>query len=256
MTLYKTLDAHGCSCHGGNLQWSLPTRNADGTWKPGNWMPAIVGELVACENGYHLAEDAQVLEWLNERLFVAETRGERIDVDDKVVVREVRLTREVTTWNARTARLFAVWCTREALRLVDKPDQRSVAACDVAERYANGEATDGELAAAWTAACDAAMDAANAAASAVVKDAAMDAAKAAAMDAAKAAAWTAARDAAWTAAMDAARAAAKAAAWTAARDAAWTAAMDAARAAAWTAAMDAARAAQYRQLLAMLGGDA
>jgi len=208
MTLYKTLDAHGCSFHGGNLQWSLPTRNADGTWTPGEWMPAIVGELVACENGYHLADDAQVLEWLTERLFVAEYRGERIDVDNKIIVRGARLVREITAWNERTQRLFAVWCAREALRLVNKPDRRSVAACDVAERYANGEATDGELAAA--------------------KDAAWVAAK----DAAGDAAWAAARDAAWVAAKDAA--------WIAARDAAWIA----------------ARAAQYRQLLAMLGGDA
>ena len=204
MTLYKTLDANGRSCYGGNTRWSLPTRNADGTWTPGEWMPAIVGELVACENGYHLADDAQVLEWLNERLFVAEIRGERIDVDNKAVVREVRLVREITAWNERTQRLFAVWCAREALRLVDRPDQRNLAACDVAERYANGEASAEELAAA----------------------------RAAAVNAAPAAAWDAA--------------------WAAAGDAAWAAAWDAARAAA----RDAARAAQYRQLLAMLGGDA
>ena len=52
----------------------------------------------------------------------------------------------------RDLRLFAVWCAREALKLVDNPDQRSVAACDVAERYANGEATKEDLAAAATAA--------------------------------------------------------------------------------------------------------
>ena len=42
-------------------------------------------------------------------------------------------------------RLFAVWCAREALTLVNNPDQRSIEACNVAERYANGEATDEEL---------------------------------------------------------------------------------------------------------------
>ena len=46
-------------------------------------------------------------------------------------------------------RLFAVWCAREALKLVNNPDPRSVEACDVAERYANGEATDEELEAAY-----------------------------------------------------------------------------------------------------------
>ena len=42
-------------------------------------------------------------------------------------------------------RLFAVWCARESLKLVDKPDIRSIEACNVAERYANGEATKEEL---------------------------------------------------------------------------------------------------------------
>jgi hypothetical protein len=103
--------------------------------------------------------------------------------------------------DARTLRLFAVWCAREALKLVAQPDPRSVAACDVAERYANGLATADEMAAAWAAAWAASRDADLAAAWA--------AAWAASRDADLAAAWAAAwaRDAAW----DAARA----------RDAAW-----------------------------------
>ena len=52
----------------------------------------------------------------------------------------------------RTLRLFAVWCAREALKLVESPDPRSINACDVAERYANGEATNEELSAARAAA--------------------------------------------------------------------------------------------------------
>lgn len=49
----------------------------------------------------------------------------------------------------KTNRLFAVWCAREALKLVDSPDRRSIAACDVAERFANGDATAEELRAAY-----------------------------------------------------------------------------------------------------------
>jgi membrane protein involved in colicin uptake len=56
-------------------------------------------------------------------------------------------------------RLFAVWCAREALKLVENPDKRSIEACNVAERYANGEATKEEI---W-AANDAAHDVADAA---------------------------------------------------------------------------------------------
>ena len=109
----------------------------------------------------------------------------------------------------RTNRLFAVWCAREALKLVDNPDPRSVATCDVAERYANGQATADELAAAWAAAGVAAGAAAGDAAGYAARYASRDAAGAAAGAAAWAAAWDAAWDAAWAAAWAAARAAAR-----------------------------------------------
>ena len=51
-------------------------------------------------------------------------------------------------------RLFAVWCARQVQHLMT--DQRSLDAIDVAERYVHGQATDGELVAAWVATWDAA----------------------------------------------------------------------------------------------------
>jgi hypothetical protein len=126
-------------------------------------------------------------------------------------------------YNAKTnatdkhLRLIAVKCARDVQHLMT--DQRSLNALDVTERFANGEATQEELAAA--------------------RNAAQDAARNAAQDAAGAAAWAAA----WAAAQDAAgavRAAAGDAAW-AVRDAAWAAAgaawaiRDAAGNAAWNA---------------------
>jgi hypothetical protein len=129
-------------------------------------------------------------------------------------------------------RLFAVWCARETLKLDENPDARCINACDVAERFANGNATRNALAAARAAA----KAAAKAAARAAARDAARAAAWAAAWDGARvaawAAAWDAARAAAW-AARDAARAAARDAVW----DAAWAAAR-AARDAAWDAQLD------------------
>jgi hypothetical protein len=99
-----------------------------------------------------------------------------------------------------------VRCARRVQHLMTDP--RSVAALDVAERHANGQATDEELKVAW--------DAANAAWAAA--NAAWDAARAAALDAAGAAA-NAARDAAWYAAWATARPAdAARAAGAAARD--------------------------------------
>jgi len=118
---------------------------------------------------------------------------------------------------AREWRLYAVWCARRVQHLMT--DSRSLAALDVAERYANGKATADDLAAAWAAARAAAGDAARAAAG--------DAAGAAALDTAG----DAAGDAAWAAALDTAWAAARAAALDTAGDAAGVAALDAARAA-------------------------
>ena len=96
----------------------------------------------------------------------------------------------------REIRLFAVGCARAVQHLMTDP--RSIAALDVAERYANGLATSDDLTSAGDAAWAAARDAASAA-----ESAAWAAAWAAARDAARAAAWDAARDAAGDAARDA-----------------------------------------------------
>jgi hypothetical protein len=74
--------------------------------------------------------------------------------------------------DSKTLRLFAVWCAREALELVEKPDAKSIEACNVAERYANGEATYEELSAARSAAYEAAYEAARSAASSAASEAA------------------------------------------------------------------------------------
>ena len=64
--------------------------------------------------------------------------------------------------NDKDLRLFAVWCASQVEHLMC--DQRSTNALDVAERHANGQATNDDLdeawAAAWAAAGDAARDAA------------------------------------------------------------------------------------------------
>ena len=131
------------------------------------------------------------------------------------------------TLTPQMQRKFACWCVRQIWHLLT--DERSKNAVAVAEKHADGMATDAELGAAWDAAWDAAREAAEAAARAAELAAAEAAARAAALAAARAAE---------LAARDAAVAAARAAAWAAA----WDAEL-AARAAAWDAAEAAARAA-------------
>ena len=94
----------------------------------------------------------------------------------------------------KEARLFAVWCARQVQHLMADP--RSLSALDVAERHANGKATDEEFSAACRAAWDAARDADWSAAGAAACVAAWGAARGAARDAFTIAARSAAGNAA------------------------------------------------------------
>ncbi len=145
----------------------------------------------------------------------------------------------------KVLRLFAVWCARETFKLVTKPDPRSINACNVAERFANNQATKEELSATRSAASSAAWSAAGSAAGAAAASAAS-----AAWSAAGSSAASAAGSAAATAAGSAAGSAAWSA-WSAAGPAAGSAAGSAAWSA-WSAAGSAAGSAQIEKLKELL----
>lgn len=113
-------------------------------------------------------------------------------------------------------RLFAVWSYRETLKFINNPDSRSIEAVNIAEKYALGEVTGGELQSARMAAWSAAKSAAKSTESA-----------------------------AWSA-QSAAQSTAESAAWSA-----WSAAESATRSAAWSA-ESAAESAQLNRLIEML----
>jgi len=146
----------------------LPTKRADGTWKPGKWLPKV-DSLEMCETGYHVTDAAHLVTWLDAQIYEVETGGKCLSGDDKDAYQKIRLTRKLETWNDKTARLFACWCVRQVWNLLT--DERSKTAIEVAERYVNGEATEEELAAAGAAARDAARAAARAAAWDAARDA-------------------------------------------------------------------------------------
>ena len=87
-------------------------------------------------------------------------------------------------------RLFAVWCARKVQHLMT--DERSIKALDVAERHANGLASDAELYRAWAAAWKSQE---------VAKNVAATCASAAAWDVSWDTARTAVGEAAWTSVM-------------------------------------------------------
>lgn len=168
--LFKVLSADGRSCHGGNLQWPLPTQSPDGSWTPGAAV-SVTGPLEPCKNGIHLATARQVVErWQGERVYVAQWHGELIGAEDKYVARSVRLLHP-TAWDARTARHFAADCAERALQRVTQTDPRSWAAIRAARLFADAKINGAALgvtrkAAAWAAAWAAAYAAAYAAADA------------------------------------------------------------------------------------------
>ena len=254
MRLFKVLDIDGTAYHGGDGKWSLPKGG-----KPGKWMPPIEGELIPCKNGYHACHEQDLLQWLGPKIYELEYRGEIVEYDNKVVIREARLLREFENWNECTARLFACDCAEHVLDIFEKEhpdDERPRKAIEAARQYARSEVDKATLDAARTAAWAAAWAATWAAAGAAAWAATWAAAEAAAWATAEAAAWDAAKAAAeaatWAAAGAAARDATQAAAEAAAWDAAWAAAEAAAEAAAWDAAGAAERKWQTRQLTSYL----
>ena len=190
MKFYKVLNVDGSCCHGGVGKWPLPVNG-----EPGAWMPPVQGELVPCENGYHVLKFNQLVKWLGPAIVEVEIRGSLIEQKDKCVTREARTLRVLDAWNEKASRLFACDCAERVLHLFEAiypNDARPRTAIKVARRFANGEATVKELVAARDAASharDAASHASDAAsfasyAASFASYAASDAASHAASDAA------------------------------------------------------------------------
>ena len=139
-------------------------------------------------------DDGQRFGYLKLRHYLGKGYGDDTPVDIATILESNGLADALwclraVDGHAREMRLYAVWCARQVQSLLEDP--RSVTALDVAERHANGVASNDELAAAWAAAGKAAW-AAWAAWAAAAAGAAWNAAEAAAASAAYDAAWAAA----------------------------------------------------------------
>jgi hypothetical protein len=161
---YKVLDEQRDPIHGGR-----------GRYVARKWMPEQ--PVNPCASGYHACRRDDLVNWLGPVIWECRLR-DVVESDDKVVGSSIKLLRRVLTWTPRTQRLFAADCAEHVVHLCGD-DPRPAEAIEVARRYAEGQATYEELAAA--------------------RDAARGAARAAAWAAAWDVAGAAARDAAWDA---------------------------------------------------------
>ena len=152
MKLYKVLGKDRQPYHGGQGQWP----------PAGEWLE-VDGPLILCEHGLHLCREKDLVSWLGPEIWEVEYEGEIVEAENKVVVRKARLVRRLDTWNERMQRLLACDYAEHVLHLYEEKypnDARPRKAIETARRFANGEATIEELAAAGSAAGSAALDAA------------------------------------------------------------------------------------------------
>ena len=87
----------GASWHGGEHEWSLPTRDASGAWTPGEWTPRVAPSV--CSRGWHLTTQPG-LWWSSDAgvtAYLAEWDGAlaRHEGDEKFAVERCRLLREL-----------------------------------------------------------------------------------------------------------------------------------------------------------------
>ena len=142
--LYKWLTADGRTAVQ-NTPWPVPV---------GEWTTPETPVL--CRSGWHAMYERDVLSHLPARagakLWRVEVSGEIVEGDDKIAAESMRLLYCLGETTDSNLRLFACDVAEDALSLVESPDPRSLAAIEVARRYAVGAATRGELAAARAAA--------------------------------------------------------------------------------------------------------
>jgi hypothetical protein len=160
-THYKFLFPNGTTPQGHGV-WPLPEGG-----KPGEWLPKITGDLVACKNGYHVLQAQHLIDWVcGADLYEVEVKGKVAEWGNKNGVRQARAVRKITGWNEQTARLFAADCAEHVLPVYEKShpsDARPREAITAARAVARGEISAEGLAAAWDAARAAARDARDAA---------------------------------------------------------------------------------------------
>jgi hypothetical protein len=141
---------------------------------PGEWTAPVRPAL--CEAGYHVCNAKHLLGWRDECLWEVEVKGESVRGYHKSVFEQIRLVRQIETWNPKNLRLYAADVAEDVLEFFESQypdDDRPRRAILAARDYVNGLISGEQLSAAARSAAYAAADtAARAAAYAAAYDAA------------------------------------------------------------------------------------
>lgn len=102
----KALTSSNRSPIHGDVEWSLPTQNADGSWTPGAWQ-SVKGPVTYRQNGLHVCGCDQVRYWRGLckrlgkgrlRVWIVECEGQTSIGAHGFAARRVRLVRP---WDGR-----------------------------------------------------------------------------------------------------------------------------------------------------------
>lgn len=97
----------------------LPRQKPDGTWEPGEWTPAVEGELrLGMQgNGWFASDGPGFVGWVNERNYEVEADGEMVVEEGReIAARRIRLLRPLR-FTSHDALMFTSFCLSKALYL-------------------------------------------------------------------------------------------------------------------------------------------
>jgi hypothetical protein len=107
ITAYKFLGTGAIGLYSG-FRWPTPSST-----KPGAWME-VAGILELGANGVHACAPDELLNWIDDELWLVELAGQIDKRDGVLLARRGRLLRRLERWNESTARVFVGDCVMRA----------------------------------------------------------------------------------------------------------------------------------------------
>jgi hypothetical protein len=107
--------------------------------EPGEWTSPV--KPVLCEAGYHVCTAEHLLGWRDECLWEVDVKGEAVHGYAKSAFEQIRLVRQIETWNPKVLRLYAADVAEDVLEFFEQKypdDDRPRLAIQAARDYADG----------------------------------------------------------------------------------------------------------------------